>query len=79
MRHIYSVGVGRVRQIWSPYVVGGEAGYTAQEDLKSFNSYSMGEGKPVRVWLFSPALQDPPWFYLLFHPWVTTYRALCAK
>ena len=49
MRHIYWVGVGRVRQISSPYGVGGETGYTAQEDLKSINSYDIGEGRMDRV------------------------------
>ena len=29
--------------------VGGETGYTAQEDLKSVNSYNMGEGRMIRV------------------------------
>ena len=32
--------------------VGGETGYTAQEDLKSVNSYNMGEGRTIRVWFF---------------------------
>ena len=36
---------GTVRQISSPYAVGGETGYTAHEDLKSINGYNMGEGK----------------------------------
>ena len=34
-----------VRQISSPYAVGGETGYTAHEDLKSIHGYNMGEGK----------------------------------
>ena len=38
----------------------------------SINSYNMGEGRMIRVWFFIPAFQDPPWFYLLFRPWVTT-------
>ena len=29
--------------------VGGETGYTAQEDLKSINSYDIGEGRMDRV------------------------------
>ena len=36
----------------SLYGVGGETGYTAQEDLKSINSYNMGEGRTIRVWFF---------------------------
>jgi len=46
--HVYwgKVGeAGRVRQISSLYGVGGETGYTAQEDLKSINGYNMGEGR----------------------------------
>ena len=39
--HIYWVE-GGVRQIPSPYGVGEETSYTAQEDLKSINSYNMG-------------------------------------
>ena len=44
--------------------VGGETGYTAQEDLKSVNSYNMGEGKTIRV-CFSPipAFQDTSWVF----------------
>ena len=60
---------GRVRQIPFPCGVEGETGYTAQEDLKSNN---MGEGRMVRVGFSVPALQHPPWFYLLFSSWVTT-------
>jgi len=44
---------GRVRQIPSSCGVGGEAGYTAQEDLKFFNSYNVGEGRMIRVCFFS--------------------------
>ena len=55
MRHIYWVG-GRVRQIPSPYRVGGETGYTIQEDLKSINNYNMGEGRTIRVWFFCSCL-----------------------
>ena len=42
------LGGGRVRKTLSPYVVGGDTVYTAQEDLKSINTYNMGEGKMVR-------------------------------
>ena len=51
MRHVYWVE-GRVRQIPSSYAVGGETGYTAQEDLKSINSYYRAKGRTGRVWLF---------------------------
>ena len=34
---------------FSPCGAGGETGYTAQEDLKSINSYNMGEERMVRV------------------------------
>ena len=38
-------GVGRrVKQRPSPYGLGGETGYTAQEDLKSVSRDTMGEG-----------------------------------
>ena len=47
MRHVHRVG-GRIRHIHSPYGVGGETGYTAQEDLKSINSDNMGEGRRIR-------------------------------
>ena len=43
---------GRVRKIHSPYGVGGETVYAAQEDLKSINSYNMGEGKMLRGLVF---------------------------
>jgi len=60
MRHIYWVwGRGRVRQIPSPYRVGGETGYTAQKDLKSINSYNMGEGRTIRVWFFCSCIPRP--------------------
>ena len=58
-------------QMPSPYGVGGETGYIAQEDLKSVNRYNMGEGRTIRVWFFIPVFQDHLWFYLLFCPWVT--------
>ena len=49
--------------------VGGETGYTAQEDLKFLNSYNMGEGKEDKGLFFSvPAFQDPPCFFLCFCP-----------
>ena len=56
----------------SPYGVGRETGYTAQEDLESINSYNTGEGRMIRVRFSVPAFQDLPWFYLLCCPWVTT-------
>ena len=40
----------RVRQRPSPYGLGGETGCTAQEHLKSVSSYTMGEGRMIRVW-----------------------------
>ena len=43
-------GVQRVRQRPSPYGLGGETGCTAQEHLKSVSSYTMGEGRMIRVW-----------------------------
>ena len=55
--HIRSAG--RVRQIPSPYGGGGEAGYTAQEDLKSINSYIMGEGRMIGVWFFCSCIPRP--------------------
>ena len=58
MRHVYWVG-GRVRQIPSLYGVRGETGYTAQEDLKSINSYNTGEGRTIRVWFFLSCLPRP--------------------
>ena len=45
-------GNGTVRQISSPYGVGGATGYTAQDDLNSVNSYNTGEGKMIRVRFF---------------------------
>ena len=58
MRHVYWVE-GRVRQIPSSYGVGGETGYTAQEDLKSINSYNMREGRTIRVWFFRSWIPRP--------------------
>jgi len=76
MRHTYWVW-GRVRQRTSPYGVGGETGYTAQEDVKSINSYNTGEGRTIGSGFSLPAFQDPPWFYLLFCPWVATILFPC--
>ena len=39
---------GRVKQIPSPNGVGRETDYTAQEDLKTVNSYNMQEGRTIR-------------------------------
>ena len=50
---ILSGGWGQVWQRPSPYGVGGETCYTAQEDLKFLNPYNVGEGRTVRVWFFS--------------------------
>ena len=61
------LGGGRVRQIPSLYGVGVETGYTDQENLKSINSYNMGEGRTIKVWLFHYCIPRP------FHPWVTTF------
>ena len=58
MRHIYWVG-RRVRQIPSPYGVGGETGYTAQENLKSVNSDNMGDGRMIRLWFFHSCIPRP--------------------
>ena len=41
------------------YGVGGETGYTAQEDLKSINSYNLGEGRMIRVWFFCSCVTRP--------------------
>ena len=63
---------GRRGRQGCPYGPGGQTGYTAQEDLKSVNSYNMGEGRKIKSGFSVLASQDPPWFYLLFHPWITT-------
>ena len=39
--------------------VGGERGYTAQEDLKSISSYNMGERRMIRVWFFRSCISRP--------------------
>ena len=45
MDEAHILGGGRVRKTLSPYGVGEETIYTAQEDLKSINGYNMGEGR----------------------------------
>ena len=65
----------RVKQRPSPYGLGGETGCTAQKDLKSVSSYTMGEGRTIRVW-FSFLYSVPPRFSLLFRPWVSTFLPL---
>ena len=42
MSHVYWMGKSKANT-FSLCKVGGETGYTAQEDLKSINSYNMGE------------------------------------
>ena len=74
------VGVGwggkqRVQQRPSPYGLGGETGYTAQENLKSVSSDTMGEGGRSgsgSLFLYSV----PPWFSLHFCLWVSTFLPL---
>ena len=56
---VAQTGWGRVRQIPSLCGVGGETGYTAQEDLKYVNSYDMGEGRIISVWFFRSCLPRP--------------------
>ena len=46
--------------------IGGETGYTAQEDLKFINSYNMGEGRTIRVLFFPFLLPRPSLFVCLF-------------
>ena len=70
MRHSYWLE-GRVRQIPSPFAVGGETGYTAQEDLKSVNSHNMGEGRTIRVWFFCSCLPRPSLVLSAFCLWAT--------
>ena len=43
----------------SPCGLGGETGYTAQEDLKSLNNYNMGEGRTIRVGFFCSCIPRP--------------------
>ena len=38
---------------------GGETGYTAQEDLKSVNSYNMGEERTISVWFLHSCIPRP--------------------
>ena len=71
MRHVYWV---REEGEASLCGLGGETGYTAQEDLKSLNNYNTGEGRTIGPGFSVPAFQDPSWFYLLFCPWVTTFK-----
>ena len=75
IRHVYWMGKSKANT-FSLCKVGGETGYTAQEDLKSINSYDIGEGRMKRVWFFRSCIPKPFWFYLLFHPWVTTFVPL---
>ena len=67
MRHVYWVGKSRANtfSLW---------GRRGDRLYCSINSYNMGEGRMIRVWFFW--FQDPPWFYLLFYPWVTTLLPL---
>ena len=51
-------GTGKANT-FSLYGVGGDTGYTAQEDLKSVNSYKVGEGRMVRVWFICPCIPRP--------------------
>ena len=65
----------RVKQRPSPYGLGGETGYTAQENLKSISSDTMGEGGRSgsgSLFLYSV----PPWFPLHFRLWVSTFLPL---
>ena len=54
---------GSQRQTWlsdfTPYGVEGETDYTAQEDLKSINSYNLGEGRTIRVWFLCSCIPRP--------------------
>ena len=61
------LGWGRVGRIPSPYGVGREIGYTVPLIVTTWEREGQqGSGFSV------PAFQHPPWFYLLFCPWVTT-------
>ena len=42
----------------------------------SINSYNMGEGTTIGSGFSVLVFQDPPWFYLLFPPWVTIETSL---
>ena len=59
MDEAHILGGGRVRKTLSPYGVGEETIYTAQEDLKSINSNNMGEGRMIRVWFFHSHIPRP--------------------
>ena len=48
-----------MRQIPASRGVGGEAGHTAQEELKSINSYSMEEERMIRVLFFRSCIPRP--------------------
>ena len=52
---------GGVRKISSPYGVGGETGYTAQENLKSVHSDNMREGRMIRVYFFCSLIVNRSW------------------
>ena len=65
--HILGGGGGSKVNIFSRWGRRGDS-YTAQEDLKSINSYSTGEGRMIGSGFSVPAFQDPPWFYRLFFP-----------
>ena len=67
--------MGRVRQMSSPYGVGGKMGYTAQEDLKSIDSYNMGERRAIRVQFFCSCISRTSLVLSALSPWVTT--AVC--
>ena len=58
MSHVYWMGKSKANT-FSLCKVGGETGYSAQEDLKSVHSYNMGEGRTIRVWFFLSCLPRP--------------------
>ena len=65
------MGGERVGQMPSPYGVGGGQGYTVPLIVTTRGKEGRsGSGFSI------PAFQDPPWFYLLFCPWVTTIKKL---
>ena len=33
----------------------------------------MGEGRTIKAWFFGSCIPNPPAFYLLFRPWITTF------
>ena len=78
-----SLGEGRLRQITSPYGVGGETDYTAQEDLKSVNSYNRGEGRTLRVWFFHSCIPRPSLVLsalsILGSPHISSFMGLSDK